>query len=79
MPRAGAVGLACAYSIINQGIASDLVLIDVGRAWPATVGEPARSRAPLCSSSCRSPLQIPQVQDKLKGEVADLQHGSAIG
>ena len=25
----GAVGLACAFSIVNQGLASDLVLIDV--------------------------------------------------
>jgi hypothetical protein len=26
---AGAVGLACAYSIINQGLASELALVDV--------------------------------------------------
>lgn len=46
---AGAVGLACAYSIIQQGIASDLCIIDV-----------------------------PQVEDKVKAEVADLAHGSAF-
>ncbi|KAJ8945960.1 hypothetical protein NQ318_016788 [Aromia moschata] len=41
----GAVGMACAFSILSQGISSDVVLIDV-------------------------------VEDKLKGEVMDLQHGS---
>ena len=46
----GAVGLACAYSILNQSIASEIVLID-----------------------------IPQVQEKLRGEIADLQHGAAFG
>lgn len=44
---AGAVGLACAYSILNQGLTSELALIDV-------------------------------VEDKLKGECMDLQHGSAF-
>lgn len=44
---AGAVGLACAYSILNQGLTSELVLVDV-------------------------------VEDKLKGEAMDLQHGAAF-
>lgn len=43
----GAVGLAAAYSIMNQGLCSELVLIDV-----------------------------PQVQEKLRGEAMDLQHAS---
>lgn len=46
---AGAVGLACAYSIINQGACSELVLID-----------------------------IPAMEEKLRGEVMDLQHGAAF-
>jgi len=46
----GAVGLAAAYAILNQGLAAELVLIDV-----------------------------PQAQDKLRGEAMDLQHGSAFG
>lgn len=44
---AGAVGLACAYAILNQGLASELALVDV-------------------------------MEDKLRGEVADLQHGAAF-
>lgn len=44
---AGAVGLACAYSILNQGLASELAMVDV-------------------------------VEDKLKGECMDLQHGMAF-
>lgn len=44
---AGAVGLACAYAILNQGLASELALVDVA-------------------------------EEKLKGECADLQHGSAF-
>ncbi|CAH1982924.1 unnamed protein product [Acanthoscelides obtectus] len=41
----GAVGMACAFSILSQGYSSDIVLIDV-------------------------------VEEKLKGEMMDLQHGS---
>lgn len=41
----GAVGMACAFSILNKELADELVLIDV-------------------------------VEDKLKGEMLDLQHGS---
>ena len=41
---------------------------------------PLRSRGTLPNASpMRCSLQIPQVQDKLKGEIADLQHGSAFG
>lgn len=43
---AGAVGIACGYSIVNQGHASELVILD-----------------------------IPAVEAKVKGEVADLIHG----
>ncbi|VEN60297.1 unnamed protein product, partial [Callosobruchus maculatus] len=41
----GAVGMACAFSILSQGYSSDLVLIDC-------------------------------MEDKLRGEMMDLQHGS---
>ena len=45
----GAVGLACAYSILNQGVASRLTIID-----------------------------IPACEERVRGEVADLVHGSAF-
>jgi len=38
----GAVGLACAYSLINQGGASELVLIDVSGALAPRGGNPRR-------------------------------------
>ncbi|KAJ8945961.1 hypothetical protein NQ318_016789 [Aromia moschata] len=41
----GAVGMACAFSILTQGISSDVVLVDM-------------------------------MEDKVKGEVMDIQHGS---
>ncbi|OAD55417.1 L-lactate dehydrogenase [Eufriesea mexicana] len=43
----GQVGMACAFSILTNGVSSDLVLVDV-------------------------------MADKLKGEMMDLQHGSAF-
>ena len=47
----GAVGLACAFSIVNQGLASDLVLIDVsGSAW--------LSRCPLHPSRIRANFHL---------------------
>ncbi len=37
----GAVGIACAYSILNQGIASEIVLLDIPAAEAKVCGEVA--------------------------------------
>ena len=87
----GAVGLAGVFSLVNQGIASEIVLIDVRKCLRcvtgATSGAESRSKsvwmtAGICTNTATvltSQAPIPALQEKLRGEIMDLQHGLAFG